>query len=90
MQIGAGMICPTATRNRSRQCSAKALSVEWGTGLGASERNIKPVAALWSATEGTIKVTTDWWPRPGTDKPLEKTSFYTKAGDQICGVGYYK
>jgi hypothetical protein len=26
----------------------------------------------------------------GSDKPLEKTTFYTKAGDQICGVGYYK
>ena len=31
-----------------------------------------------------------WWPRPGSDKPLEKTTFYTKAGDQICAVGYYK
>jgi hypothetical protein len=27
---------------------------------------------------------------PGSGKPLEKTSFYTKVGDQICGVGYYK
>src|ERR1700752_1449989 len=26
------------------------------------------------ATEGTIKVTTDWWPRPGSEKPLEKTT----------------
>src|SRR5271168_2202721 len=43
-----------------------------------------------NATEGTIKETTYWWPRPGSDKPLEKTSFYTKAGDQICAVGYYK
>ena len=43
-----------------------------------------------SATEGTIKETTYWWPRPGSDKPLEKTTFYTKAGDQICAVGYYK
>jgi signal transduction histidine kinase len=42
------------------------------------------------ATEGTIKEVTYWWPRPGTDKPLEKTSFYTKVGGQICGVGYYK
>jgi hypothetical protein len=33
---------------------------------------------------------TYWLPRPGTDKPLEKTSFYTKTSDQICGVGYYK
>ena len=45
---------------------------------------------MQNATEGTIKETTYWWPRPGTDKPLEKTSFYTKAGDQICGVGNYK
>ena len=43
-----------------------------------------------NAAEGTIKETTYWWPRPGSDKPLEKTTFYTKAGDQICGVGYYK
>ena len=45
---------------------------------------------MQDATEGTIKVTTDWWPRPGSDKPLEKKTFYTKAGDQICAVGYYK
>ena len=45
---------------------------------------------MQNATEGTIKETTDWWPRPGSDKPLEKTTFYTKAGDQICAVGYYK
>jgi hypothetical protein len=45
---------------------------------------------MQKATEGTIREVTYWWPRPGTDKPLEKTSFYTKVGDQICGVGYYK
>jgi hypothetical protein len=45
---------------------------------------------MQDATEGTIKETTYWWPRPNSDKPLEKTSFYTKVGDQICGVGYYK
>ena len=28
---------------------------------------------MQNATEGTIKETTYWWPRPGTDKPLEKT-----------------
>jgi len=43
-----------------------------------------------NATEGTIKETTYWWSRPGSDEPLEKTTFYTKAGDQICAVGYYK
>jgi len=45
---------------------------------------------MQKATEGTIGEVTYWWPRPGSDKPLEKTTFYTKTGDQICGVGYYK
>ena len=45
---------------------------------------------MQNATEGTIKKTTYWWPRPGSDEPLEKNTFYTKVGDQICGVGYYK
>jgi hypothetical protein len=45
---------------------------------------------MQNATEGTIKETTYWWPRPGSDEPFEKSTFYTKAGDQICGVGYYK
>src|SRR6476620_4507756 len=42
---------------------------------------------MQKAAEGTIKEITYWWPRPGSDKPLEKTTLYTKAGDQICGVG---
>lgn len=45
---------------------------------------------MHKATEGTIKKVTYWWPRPGTDTPKEKTSFFTKIRDQICGVGYYK
>ena len=45
---------------------------------------------MQTAAEETIKEVTYWWPRPGSDKPLEKTTFYTKAGDQICGVGFYK
>ena len=45
---------------------------------------------MQNATEGTMREVTYWWPRPGTDTPLEKTAFYTKVGDQICGVGYYK
>jgi len=40
--------------------------------------------------EGKIDQVTYWWPRPGSDKPLEKHSFYTKVADQTCGVGYYK
>jgi hypothetical protein len=45
---------------------------------------------MQEATEGTTKEVTYWWQRPGSDKPLQKTAFYTKVGDQICGVGYYK
>jgi hypothetical protein len=43
-----------------------------------------------TATDGKIDQVTYWWPRPGSDKPLEKHSFYTKVADQTCGVGYYK
>ena len=43
------------------------------------------------ATEGTFNEVTYMWPRPGTDAtPVQKVSFVTKVGDQICGVGYYK
>ena len=46
---------------------------------------------MQNATEGPIKETTYWFPRHGgTGEVLEKTVFYTKAGDQICAVGYYK
>ena len=45
---------------------------------------------MQNATEGTIKETTYWWPHFPTGEVLENTVFYTKAGDQICGVGYYK
>lgn len=47
-------------------------------------------AIMERAKEGTIQNVTYWWPRPGTTTPLEKHTFYTKVGDQICGVGYYK
>ncbi len=43
-----------------------------------------------NATEGEIKRVTYWWPRPGTDTPLEKTSFYTQVEGLDCGVGFYK
>ena len=43
-----------------------------------------------TATEGKINKVTYWWPRPGSEQPLEKHTFYTKVGDQDCGVGYYK
>ena len=43
-----------------------------------------------TATEGEIKEVTYWWPRPGSDTPLEKRTFYTKVAGQNCGVGYYE
>jgi hypothetical protein len=43
-----------------------------------------------NATEGQIKQISYWWPRPGSDKPLQKHTFYTKVEGQNCGVGFYK
>jgi hypothetical protein len=43
-----------------------------------------------NATEGKINEVTYWWPRPGAEEPREKHTFFTKVGDQNCGVGYYK
>ena len=42
------------------------------------------------STEGKIDEVTYWWPRPGSTKPLEKHTFFTRIGDQDCGVGFYK
>ena len=43
------------------------------------------------ATEGKVDEVSYMWPRPGADTtPVQKVSFVTKAGDQVCGVGYYK
>jgi signal transduction histidine kinase len=43
-----------------------------------------------NATEGEIKRVSYWWPRPGSDTPIEKTSFYTQVAGLDCGVGFYK
>ena len=48
------------------------------------------IEIMRTATDGKISDVTYWWPRPGSDKPLEKHTFYTKVGDQNCGVGDYK
>jgi len=45
---------------------------------------------MQTATEGKISEVTYWWPRPGSEKPLEKRTFYTKVVGQNCGVGFYK
>jgi hypothetical protein len=44
-----------------------------------------------SAAEGKISEVSYMFPRPGADTtPAQKVSFITRAGDQLCGVGYYK
>ncbi len=43
------------------------------------------------AAEGKVEEVSYMWPRPGADTtPVAKVSYVTKAGDQVCGVGYYK
>ena len=43
------------------------------------------------AAEGKVEEVSYMWPRPGADTtPVQKVSFVTKAGDQVCGVGYCK
>ncbi len=42
------------------------------------------------AEAGKIGEVAYMWPRPGTDAPVEKVTFVTKADDQVCAVGYYK
>jgi hypothetical protein len=42
------------------------------------------------AQAGKISEVSYMWPRPGTTDPVQKVSLFTKVGDQICAVGYYK
>lgn len=42
------------------------------------------------AKEGTVGEVNYMWPRPGSDTPVQKVTFVTKVGDQVCAVGYYK
>lgn len=52
----------------------------------------KPLGAdiLETAKEGAISEVAYKWPRPGSEEPVQKVSFATKIGDQVCAVGYYK
>ena len=43
-----------------------------------------------TASEGKISEVTYMWPRPDGTEPVQKVSYVTKVGDEICGVGYYK
>ena len=41
------------------------------------------------AQEGKISETSYLWARAGTTDPVRKVTYFTKVGDQVCGVGYY-
>ncbi len=43
-----------------------------------------------TAQEGKVSKVEYMWPRPGQTDPVQKVSFVTKVGDQVCAVGYYK
>jgi len=43
-----------------------------------------------ATTEGKVSAVAYVWPRPGSDKPVPKVTYFTKVTDEICGVGYYK
>src|SRR4026207_2328019 len=61
------------------------------TSNGSNLKDFPPgQKVMKTATEGRIREVTYWWPRPGSLTPLKKHTFYTKVGDQICGVGYWE
>ena len=62
--------------------SMKDLKDKAGTALG--EEMYK------TASEGKVSEVGYMWPRPGTTEPVQKVSYVTKIGDQVCAVGYYK
>ena len=45
---------------------------------------------LQTAAVGKVSEITYMWPRPGSLTRLRKHTFYTKVGNQICGVGYWE
>ena len=56
------------------------------------DKNGKPfgVEMFDKAREGEITEVGYVWPRPDGGEPIEKSSYITRIGDQVCGVGYYK
>lgn len=43
-----------------------------------------------TAKEGKVTEVTYYFPRPREKDAVQKVSYVTKVGDQVCGVGYYK
>ncbi|MCJ2112429.1 cache domain-containing protein [Methylobacterium sp. E-025] len=44
---------------------------------------------LETAKAGTVAEIRYLFPKPGSTVALQKTTYYTRAGDQVCGVGVY-
>jgi signal transduction histidine kinase len=42
------------------------------------------------AKEGSFAEVPYMYAKPGDTTPVQKVSYITKVGDQVCGVGYYK
>lgn len=42
------------------------------------------------AQPGKLEEVSYMWPKPGGTDPVQKVSYVTKVGDEVCGVGYYK
>jgi signal transduction histidine kinase len=62
--------------------SLKELKDKAGKALGAEIYKV--------AQEGKVGEVAYMWPRPGKTDPVQKVTFVTKIGDQVCAVGYYK
>jgi signal transduction histidine kinase len=62
--------------------SLKELKDKTGKAMGAE--------MLTVAAEGKVAEVSYMWPRPGNTEPVQKVSYVTKVGDQVCAVGYYK
>jgi signal transduction histidine kinase len=62
--------------------SLKDLKDKAGKALGAEMYKV--------AKEGKTSEVAYMWPRPGSETPVQKVSYVTKVGDQVCAVGYYK
>jgi signal transduction histidine kinase len=43
-----------------------------------------------AASDGKVSEVSYMWPRPGSTEAVQKVSYVTKVGDQVCAVGYYK
>lgn len=43
-----------------------------------------------NASEGEVSEVSYMWPRPDSTEPVQKISYVTKIGDQVCAVGYYQ